>query len=82
MTALMVMAPAFHASSLLWLGFPFVALWAMYLTESQRTRLAMAIVLVFFLVTASVWAIQIVDPCSVPPLSELSWWERWLLGCF
>ena len=26
--------------------------------------------------------IVIMDPCSVPPLSEMPWWERALFGCF
>ena len=26
--------------------------------------------------------LAIADPCSNPPLSELPWWERILLGCF
>lgn len=31
---------------------------------------------------AATVSIVIIDPCSVPPLSELPWWEQLLLGCW
>jgi len=54
-----------------------------YVPIRPRTkRLLLATVFALALVVVGVYAAEIVDPCSKPPFSEMTWWERAFFGCF